>query len=286
MLPTIAFLLISAVPAGICKCNECRVAEAESAKRKPADQSLLTRVQTQNFDVYSYNSSWPAADVGKLAEERRIAIFEHWNGEDTPKEWKPKCVLVLHLSRPTYSAAVGRGSERTLGSSLLNVQRGVCHTRRIDLLTDGNNRITALGHELTHVVISDIFRGQQLPRWLDEGIAILADAHEKQLRHADDWKLAKAQGTAFSLAGLVEVQAYPSPSEIPAFYGGSASLTALLARRGDPTKLLKFAEVSQKLGYDKALRDVYEIEGIVELEQIWRRSEENAAYSLAQVERP
>ena len=63
-------------------------------------------------------------------------------------------------------------------------------------------------------------------------------------------------------------------------------LTALLARRGDPTKLLKFAEVSQKLGYDKALRDVYEIEGIVELEQIWRRSEENAAYSLAQVERP
>jgi len=224
--------------------------------------------------------------VAKLAEERRTAIYEHWRGQDKPGEWEPKCVLVLHLSRQAYSAAVGRGSERTLGSSLLNVKQGVCRARRIDLLTDGNNRITALGHELTHVVISDIFKGQHLPRWLDEGIAILADAHEKQLRHADDWNQAKAQGTTYSLAGLVGAETYPSQSQFPAFYGGSASLTALLARRGNSTKLLRFAEISQKLGYDTALRDVYKIEGLVELERIWRQSDEQVAYSVAQVEGP
>lgn len=286
MLPTIAFLLITVVPAETCRCQECQIEKTEASKRQPTNQPLLTRAQTQNFDVYSYNSSWPAADVAKLAEERRTTIFEHWRGKDSPGEWEPKCVLVLHLSRQSYSAAVGRGGERTLGSSLLNVKQGVCRARRIDLLTDGNNRITALGHELTHAVISDIFKGQHLPRWLDEGIAILADAHEKQLRHADDWKQAKAQGTAFSLAGLVGAETYPSQSQFPAFYGGSASLTAFLARRGDSTKLLKFAEVTQKLGYDKALCEVYEIDGLVELERIWRQSEERAAYSLAQTNGP
>mgnify|MGYP001608638240 CR=1 FL=1 len=286
VLTTIAFLLITVVPTQTCRCNECRVAATESAKRQPTNQSLLTKSQTQNFDVYSYNSSWPAMDVAKLAEERRTAIYDHWRGSVAPDEWDPKCVLILHLSRQSYITAVGRGSERTLGSSLLNVQQGVCRARRIDLLTDSNNRMTSLGHELTHVVISDIFQGQHLPRWLDEGIAILADSHDKQLRHADDWKQANAQGTAYSLARLVATEAYPSPAQFPAFYGGSASLTALLARRGDSTKLLKFAELSQKLGYDKALRNVYEIDGLVELDRIWRMSEENVAYSLAQGEEP
>ena len=33
----------------------------------------------------------------------------------------------------------------------------------------------SLGHELTHVLLADLFPNQTLPRWLDEGIAILAD---------------------------------------------------------------------------------------------------------------
>lgn len=286
MLLTTAILLGVTAQAAECKCNECRVSESAAVQRLPTDKYLLTTCQTQNFDVYSYNASWPAAEVAKLVEERRSVIFEHWKGKGTPGNWEPKCIVVLHLSRQSYSAAVGRGSERTLGSSLLNVKQGICRGRRIDLLTDGNNRVTALGHELTHVVISDIFQGQLLPRWLDEGFAILADAHEKQLRHAEDWKQAKAQGTAFSLAGLVGAESYPSPSQFPAFYGGSASLTAFLARRGDSTKLLRFAEAAKDNGYDSALREVYEIEGLVELDRIWRQSEEQAAYSLAQADGP
>ena len=278
----IAFLIASAVPAATCGCNECR-ADVAAVNRPLTKQTLLTKAETENFDVYSYDSSWPAAEVGKLADDRRTAIYQHWRGKDALEAWKPKCVLVLHASRQSYLAAVGRGGERTLGSSLLDVQKGMCRSRRIDLLTDTSNKITALPHELTHVVISDIFGGKRLPQWLDEGIAILADAHEKQLRHAEDWSQAKAQGTAFSVGGLVGLETYPPPSQFPAFYGGSASLTAFLARRGDSTRLLKFAEASLELGYDKALRDVYQIQGLAELERIWRQSDEGVAYSLAQV---
>lgn len=283
MLLPIAFLLASTAQSAVCGCDECRATNAEVVKRPLNKQTLLTRAETVSFSIFSYDSFWPAADLGKFAEERRSAIFEHWRGKNAPDAWKPKCVLVLHSSRQRYLAAVGRGGERTLGSSLLDVKEGVCRSRRIDLLTDGNNKITALPHELTHVVVSDIFRGQHLPRWLDEGIAILADSHEKQLRHAEDWNNTKAQGTAFSVGGLVGLETYPPPSQFPAFYGGSASLTAFLARRGDSTKLLRFAELSLEHGYDQALRDVYQIQGLAELERLWQRSEDTAAYSLAQI---
>lgn len=285
MLLPIALLIASVAPSAPCDCNECRVANAEVVKQPRTKQSLLSRAETASFSIYSYDSSWPAVDVGKLAEERRSAIYQHWRGKDAPDAWQPKCLVVLHVSRGSYQSAVGRGSERTLGSSLLDIQKGVCQSRRIDLLTDSSNKITALPHELTHVIISDTFRGQRLPRWLDEGIAILADAHEKQLRHAEDWKQAKAQGRSFSVVGLVGLDDYPPASQFAAFYGGSASLTALLARRGDSTRLLKFAELSLEHGYDKALRDVYQIQGLAELERIWRQSDETVAYSVAQVVR-
>lgn len=281
MLLPMILLLASAAPTASCGCGECRT--AEGVKQPLHKQTLLTRAETDSFSIYSYDSSWPAAKVGKLAEERRSAIYQHWRGADAPAVWKPKCLLVLHSSRESYLAAVGRGGERTLGSSLVDVQQGVCRTRRVDLLTNSNNQIAALAHELTHVVISDIFSGQRLPRWLDEGIAILADAHEKQIRHASDWNQAKALGKGYSIADLVGLEDYPAASQIPAFYGGSASLTALLARRGDSTKLLKFGEQSLRQGYDQALRDVYQIDGLAELELLWRQSDEQVAYSLAQV---
>ena len=277
-----ALLLVSVAHAATCDCSECRKAEAAAVTRPVVKRTVLTEAQTENFSVYSYDSTWLATDVGKLAEQRRAAIYEHWRGQDAAPSWNPKCVLVLHSSRQSYLAVVGRGGERTLGSSLLDVQRGTCRARRIDLLADKNNQITALAHELTHVVISDIFRGRRLPQWLDEGIAILADSHEKQLRHAEDWKEAKAAGTTFTAVGLANLEGYPAPSQFPAFYGGSASLTAFLARRGDSTKLLKFAELSLAGGYDKALRDAYQIEGLAELERLWRQSEAMDVYSVAQ----
>jgi len=276
----IALILSSLVQSVACDCAECR-AQPQLVREEIHKQSRHTRAETDSFSVFSYDSTWSAAEVGKLAQERRAAIYEHWKGKDLPESWQPKCVLVLHVSRSSYLAAVGRGGERSLGSSLLDVRQGVCRSRRIDLLTDDANRISALPHELTHVILSDIFSGDRLPRWLDEGIAILADSHDKQLRHAQDWNQAKAQGTAYSAGGLMGLEDYPRPAQFPAFYGGSASLTALLARRGESTKLLQFARQSLKVGCDQALREVYDIRGVAELETIWRQSEETSAYSLA-----
>ncbi len=43
-----------------------------------------------------------------------------------------------------------------------------------------------LPHEVTHVVLADLFTTQQIPRWADEGIAVLAEPNaEQEIRAAE-----------------------------------------------------------------------------------------------------
>jgi hypothetical protein len=100
-------------------------------------------------------------------------------------------------------------------------------------------------------------------------MAILADTHEKQLLHERDLTNGLASRTAFRVAELVSMDSYPHPSRMAAFYGQSASLTACLAKRDDPARFVEFLRRSLDDGYDKALRDVYHLSNISELEQLW-----------------
>ena len=50
-----------------------------------------------------------------------------------------------------------------------------------DLRADHPQLLTAiLPHEVTHVVLADLFTVQQIPRWADEGIAVLAEPRAEQ----------------------------------------------------------------------------------------------------------
>jgi hypothetical protein len=122
---------------------------------------------------------------------------------------------------------------------------------------------------MTHVVLADWLDGRQPPRWADEGMAILADSHEKQILHERDLNHGLAARGAFRLHELLTLDGYPHPARIPAFYGQSASVTACLARRDDPAKFVEFLRRSLDGGYDQALRDVYHLDNIAQLERQW-----------------
>jgi len=144
--------------------------------------------------------------------------------------------------------------------------------RRIDLLeADTEFLKAALPHELTHVVVNDRFLTNPLPRWADEGIAILADPQAKQRRHRNDLHIAVADGTAFHAAALLALEDYPQPDRFGAFYGQSASLTEFLVERETTVHFLAFMEAARREGYDSALRRYYEIDGIGELDRRWRQ---------------
>jgi hypothetical protein len=222
-----------------------------------------------NFDVRNFHPAHDARRVAEYCERWRAKLQKYWIAAEQDT-WPAKCQVVVHRGLSTYLAAVGSGGRQTFGSSLIkfSAERQVA-SRLIDFRGDDPHGLAAVPHEMTHVVLADLLDGRQPPRWADEGMAILADTHEKQMLHERDLAQGLASRAAFHVGELMTLESYPAPYRIPAFYGQSASLTACLAKRDDPAKFVEFLRRSLDEGYDKALRSVYHLDNIAQLEQLW-----------------
>jgi len=229
--------------------------------------------ETPNFRVWA-NQPELASRVAAACEKQRSELRMFWSEGETvsaadksstanssnfiPERWASRCEVIVHPTQAQYVAAVGAGGERSFGASYWRLDQGKIAHRRIDLRSDQRDPcVAALPHELTHLVIADRFPTQPLPRWLDEGIAILADPVSKQHGHETDWLSAQRQATAFRLVEILEQHKYPSSARVQAFYGQSAAMVRDLLRRKSPADLLLFIEKAQKRGYDFALREHY-----------------------------
>jgi hypothetical protein len=257
----------------VCTCPDCPL-------MRRYRQSHWYIVESESFQACSDESASRAENLARHAESLRSELRPKWLGDVTDAPWTPKCQIVLHGEWKHYVAAVGRGSERTVGSSLIQVDDDRVLSRRIDLLGGRIDFLSAaLPHELTHVVLKERFITTTLPRWADEGIAILADPAAKQGKHQADLQLALANGTSFPAATLLAQDDYPRPDRFGIFYGQSASLTEFLVRRKTPQEFLNFIERAGVVGYDAALRSCYGIENIRELDREWRAALMTARHS-------
>ncbi len=222
-----------------------------------------------HFHVESRSPHCDARHLAECCESWRQHLQAKWLGSNADHTWTPRCTVVVHARRDTYRAAIGRGGEQTFGSSLIDVRDGKVSTRRIDLLCDPRGTISALGHELTHVVIADAFPAGRPPAWANEGAAVLADSTAKQQLHRRDLDYSLQTRAAFHSAQLLQLADYPSPHRIPAFYGQSASLIAFLGDTSGSERLIPFIRGASDQGYDRALREHYGIEGVVDLQRRW-----------------
>jgi hypothetical protein len=154
----------------------------------------------------------------------------------------------------------------------MKTEEGQISARRIDLLGGGVEYLSAaLPHELTHVVLRDRFPATTVPRWADEGAAILADTDAKQGRHLRDLEDAIASRTTFTSATLMTMEDYPHPDRVGVFYGQSVSLAEFLIGQKKPGQFVEFIQLAAAKGYDAALRECYGISDVGELDHLWRR---------------
>jgi hypothetical protein len=227
-------------------------------------------VETANFRILSYGAQGAARETADACETLREQLIRQWLSRGAgPASWVPKCDIVLHPSDEAYLREVGSGGRNTVASSLIDRKQGRIVIRRIDIRsTQSNWQTAALGHELTHVVLADRFAGRSLPRWIDEGMAILADPDEKQRRHRQDLEQAVAARAEFRLLELVTLADYPAAHRWGAFYGQSASLVQFLVDLEGPEQFVDFVEVAVNRGYEQGLRQVYQF-GIADLERRW-----------------
>ena len=227
-------------------------------------------VETANFRILSFGASPVDSQTAQSCEAMRASLAKRWLGGGVSTRWSPKCELVLHPSEQAYLREVGPAGARTVGSSLINRQAGRISGRRIDIgSTKTDWRTAALAHELAHLILADRFGEETLSRWVDEGVAILADTAEKQGRHRADLQDAFARRGTFRILELLSLSEYPSAAHWGTFYGQSASLVAYLVGQGGEERFIEFVQASFDDGYERGLRRFYGF-GIAELERRWQ----------------
>ena len=126
--------------------------------------------------------------------------------------------------------------------------------RRMNLRADHPLLVTAiLPHEVTHVVLADLFTTQQIPRWADEGLAVLAEPTTEQETRAAELRGPLEAGRIFDLRKLMAMD-YPNANDWSLYYAQSVSLTRFLVERGPPEQFLQFVQNSQRDGIEGIAR--------------------------------
>jgi hypothetical protein len=227
--------------------------------------------ETANFRIFSLPGHEGAQRLPEVCEALRNDLQGTWFGTSTGGAWTPKCDVMVQPNTADYRRILGPASAGSSGCTSLDLDAGRVTKRRIDLRGDAEDWMTAaLPHELTHVVVADRFSKRQLPRWADEGMAILAEPEFKQNRRAQELEKAIERNVLFTGGELVTTGDYPAAARRDAFYGQSASLVGFLIERDSPEKFLQFVELAMETSYDKALADVYGITSTSQLETMWR----------------
>ena len=114
-----------------------------------------------------------------------------------------------------------------------------------------------LPHETTHVVLAGQFGPYDVPRWADEGMAVLSEPAEQIDKHRQNLARCQRDGQLFSPKDLMGLKDYPAPRQIPAFYAQSVVFVDFLVQQRGPQTFAAFLKDGLKDGYEPALRRHY-----------------------------
>lgn len=226
--------------------------------------------ETRSFRVVCRTDLADAKRLPDACEALRKQLQETWLGA-AADEWSPRCEIVVHPTVAGYVRQLGPASRQSSGCATVDVERGSVVKRRVDLRADAADwLVAALPHELTHVVLAEKFTRRQIPRWADEGMAILSEPAARQATRRAAMQRALARTQRYTAGELLAVADYPSGERRDAFYAQSASLVAYLIERDSPARFLEFLQLGQKQGFEQALAEVYQIKSSLDLDARWR----------------
>jgi hypothetical protein len=267
----VAIVSIGAGPSPAPEMVPVKLATAVSVRPAPT-LTKTRRFESINFVVQSYLHPARADEVAGRCETLCLQLRRRCLGAEETPSWNPKCEVVLHSTRQSYLAAVGQGGGQTVGSSVIGIDGGRILHRRIDLLAEDRDRaLSALPHELVHVLFAELFPNAAPPRWAEEGFALLNDPDDKRARHRRDLHYALRTKTTLSLNDLLSATDYPTDWQRAVFYGQSMSLVEYLTRLDTPQQFVRFVKLCMDMGRDHALKAVYNINGLGDLERRWHQ---------------
>jgi hypothetical protein len=225
--------------------------------------------QTPNFRLWHQQSHEDAERVLVAAERARSRVYEKWFGKDGPT-WEVRCELYLYPNRETYRTATGLPDSAPGNAQTTNEGQRII-TRRIDLRGDWPDLADGvLPHEVTHIVLAELFVGGPVPCWANEGIAVLNEPADNVAQHLRNLPRHRDEGALYNLRELVELTDYPDPRYLGVFYAQSVSLVQFLVKEKGAAALPEFLRCVRRAGYGPALRRHYGLT-FEELEKRWRQ---------------
>lgn len=244
---------------------------AAKVKHTERDAGGWACAETANFRIYHTQPREVAEKAAQAAERTRTTISARWFG-GFKDDWSPRCDIYLHASAQDYSQATGVPANSP-GHSTIRNDAGRVVGRRIDLHCDDANSmlIAVLPHETTHVVIAGQFGDQQIPRWADEGMAVLTEPRDRVDRHLRNLPNCRRDNALFTMKQLVTMPDYPEPRYITAFYAQSVSLVEFLALEKSHATFTAFLREAVQVGYEKSLEKHYGFKSFDELQQKWQQ---------------
>jgi tetratricopeptide (TPR) repeat protein len=243
-------------------------ATAIEVRHIPAQEGTWAAVETANFRILHLQSREFAEQIARSAEATRATMMVKWFGEDTGV-WKPRCDIFLYATAQDYSQATAAPTNSP-GHSTIRRDRDRIISRRIDLhCDDPNMTVGVLPHEITHTVIAGHFGAHDVPRWADEGMAVLSEPRERIERHLRNLPQHRADRHLFETGQLMNLENYPEARYVGSFYAQSVSLVEFLSDRAGPRVFAKFLRDGLASGYEVALQKYYGFQSFGDLEQQW-----------------
>lgn len=263
LLALVPFVLLPSLHAQTPRTNAGRAAPAVRSEeptvkvRHLEEQNGWDVAESSSFRLYHQHSREMAVAVLQTAERARTAQQRKWF-DGVESAWTPKCRIYLYPNGEAYSEATGAPANP--GGGHTNIQLG--EERVVDrcIHLHGPRRLLlggVLPHEVTHAVLAGHFGGERVPRWADEGMAILAEAQSRIDLHLHQLPRWREGDRLFGSGELIEMHDYPRPHSIPVFYAQSVSLVDFLFRAKGAKCFTAFVRDGERLGYKTALRRHY-----------------------------
>src|SRR5262249_17327464 len=218
------------------------------------DRGPAVEYRTVNF-LIDAPSTEVARQIGEAAERYRKELSRKWLGKEMPT-WDDPCPL-----RVTVNLGSSGGATSFVFDKGQVLERRMHIEGRLDRLL-----ASVLPHEVTHTVFAFHFR-RPVPRWADEGGAVLCEDHRERSRHEDLIHRIVRDGRMIPLRRLLGMGEYPSDGM--ALYVEGYSLTDFVVGKRNRKVFLAFVKEGAEDDWDNALKTHYGYDKVEDLEAAW-----------------
>lgn len=214
--------------------------------------------ESDHFRVF-HNNAALGEQVAQIAETTRAAVIRKWLGADYT--WQQPCQIFVHPTAESYHKQSGMPATAP-GHSDYDADKNdasVIHYRRVFVRADHAHMLNAiLPHEVTHVVLNGQFGRKLLPRWADEGMAVLSEPYERIEMHLEPLARSYQDRRALTVQELLNVQDYPADrSKVASFYGQSVCLVEFLTTLKGPREFVAYMRDANSYGDAESLQRHY-----------------------------